>query len=392
MDDKTFTSILQPSPSFDRRPSSIATKPFTHSSTPTSTQSTSSIKSILSTPNRSTIMDRKNHFDLTNSLMSPPEALPLDNLQRTSPGLTMESKMRKMPSMVKTRSGSLEEPTISQIITDPILYPLSDNQGTSATQPSLFDNDDSLVTQRVVNGHVAAREASMFREFSPPRQDEYELALEFKSQVAKTFNKNPRLWFRREMAYLMEDRELQSGGRRYTNIAPATTGPRVVRPIGQNSGRVVKTTPRPPRQSAPSRPPRAAGTPGPDVKRVAREDKDFETLPDYCPPITSLPNKPNSLKVDWKGAPIDLRQDPNVHLLHPDEVSLAANLRLDCATYLTSKRRIFIKRIEALRIGKEFRKTDAQQACKIDVNKASKLWQAFDKVGWLNPTWVKKYA
>jgi len=35
-----------------------------------------------------------------------------------------------------------------------------------------------------------------------------------------------------------------------------------------------------------------------------------------------------------------------------------------------------------LRIGKEFRKTDAQQACKIDVNKASKLWTAFDKVGW----------
>ncbi|PQE33626.1 SWIRM domain-containing protein [Rutstroemia sp. NJR-2017a WRK4] len=402
MDDKTFTSILQPSISFDRRQSPIATKPFANSSTHTPTPSTSSINSILSTPNRFTIMDRKNHFSITNSLMSPPEALPLDNLQRTSSGLAIESKMRKMQSMVsatfpisppvspETKLGSPEEPTISQI-TDPILYP-SDSQSTSATQPSLFDNDDSLVTQRVVDGHVAARKASMFREFSPPRQDEYELALEFKSQVAKTFNKNPRLWFRREMAYLMEDRELQSGGRRYTNIAPATTGPRVVRPIGQNSGRVTKTTQRPPRQSAPSRPPRVAGTPGPDVKRVAREDKDFESLPDYCPPITSLPNKPNSLKVDWKGAPIDLRQDPHVNLLHPDEVSLAANLRLDCATYLTSKRRIFIKRIETLRIGKEFRKTDAQQACKIDVNKASKLWQAFDKVGWLNATWVKKYA
>jgi len=50
-----------------------------------------------------------------------------------------------------------------------------------------------------------------------------------------------------------------------------------------------------------------------------------------------------------------------------------------------------MKRIDALRIGKEFRKTDAQQACKIDVNKASKLWSAFDKVGWLDPKWVKKY-
>jgi len=98
------------------------------------------------------------------------------------------------------------------------------------------------------------------------------------------------------------------------------------------------------------------------------------------------------MKIDWKGAPISLADDPHVHLLHPDEVSLAANLRLDCATYLTSKRRIFIRRLECYRIGKEFRKTDAQQACKIDVNKASKLWQAFEKVGWLNEKWVMSYA
>ncbi|KAK8099068.1 SWIRM domain-containing protein [Apiospora kogelbergensis] len=52
---------------------------------------------------------------------------------------------------------------------------------------------------------------------------------------------------------------------------------------------------------------------------------------------------------------------------------LAANLRLDCATYLTSKRRMFMKRLNCLRIGKDFGKTDTQQACKINVNKASKL-------------------
>jgi hypothetical protein len=128
------------------------------------------------------------------------------------------------------------------------------------------------------------------------------------------------------------------------------------------------------------------------AKRVAREDKDFNALPDYCPPLSTLPNKPNSLKVDWRGAPIDLRADPHAHLLHPDEVHLAANLRLDCATYLTSKRRIFMKRIEAFNINKEFRKTDAQQACKIDVNKASKLWSAFDKVGWLDKKYILKYV
>jgi hypothetical protein len=95
--------------------------------------------------------------------------------------------------------------------------------------------------------------------------------------------------------------------------------------------------------------------------------------------------------VDWKGQPIDLSSDPHAALLHPDELLLAGNLRLDCATYLTSKRRIFERRLQCLRTGKEFRKTDAQQACKIDVNKASKLWTAFEKVGWLNQNWVRSF-
>ncbi len=125
-----------------------------------------------------------------------------------------------------------------------------------------------------------------------------------------------------------------------------------------------------------------------------REDKDFASFPDTCPPLSSLPSRPNSLKVEWKGAPLDLSAEPHKHLLHPDEVLLASNLRLDCATYLTSKRRIFLARQECFRGTwgaakgkKEFRKTDAQQACKIDVNKASKLWMAFERVGWFEESW-----
>jgi hypothetical protein len=47
--------------------------------------------------------------------------------------------------------------------------------------------------------------------------------------------------------------------------------------------------------------------------------------------------------------------------------------------------------VRALRIGKEFRKTDAQQACKIDVNKASKLWTAYDRVGWFDSEHFQQY-
>jgi hypothetical protein len=88
---------------------------------------------------------------------------------------------------------------------------------------------------------------------------------------------------------------------------------------------------------------------------------------------------------------LDLSQDPDRHHLSPAELSLASTLRLSCATYLCSKRRIFEARVRALRIGKEFRKTDAQQACKIDVNKASKLWTAYDRVGWFDSEHFQQY-
>jgi hypothetical protein len=138
--------------------------------------------------------------------------------------------------------------------------------------------------------------------------------------------------------------------------------------------------------------PAASGSPKPARPATNRDDTDYNALPDYCPPLDTLPKgNPKSLKAEWKGTVLDLSNDPDRHMLHEAEVPLAATLRLNCATYLCSKRRIFAARIDALRIGKEFRKTDAQQACKIDVNKASKLWQSFDKVGWFNPDYFRQY-
>jgi hypothetical protein len=72
-------------------------------------------------------------------------------------------------------------------------------------------------------------------------------------------------------------------------------------------------------------------------------------------------------------------------------VELASTLRLDCATYLTTKRRIFVRRLDCALQPKEFRKTDAQKECNIDVNKASKLWEAFNHAGWLREEWMYKY-
>jgi hypothetical protein len=123
-----------------------------------------------------------------------------------------------------------------------------------------------------------------------------------------------------------------------------------------------------------------------------REDKNFEDLPDYCPPIDSLDHRSNSFNVYWKGPAFDLSNDPYKPLLHQNEVMLAASLRLDCATYLASKRRIFESRLRSLLENTPFLKTHAQQACRIDVNKASQLWLAFYQVGWFDESWMKEHV
>lgn len=337
------------------------------------------------------------------SLMSPPEAPPHESFAHASLDHPMDARQKSLFTIdgPPTQPAQHAEPNFpisppvspatklvkndapqeqSPLVRDPILYPHVESQPSSQQAP-LFA-DDSSAARRAVKDHVAARVTSLFREASPPREREYALALEFKSQVAKAVGMNPRLWLERERGYLKATRE----ARRYLTIAPAASRRSHAGPAGVRKAAAAPRALKAPRVVKPPRP-----APDP-TKRVVREDKDFNALPDYCPPVSSLPNKPNALKVEWRGVPLDLADDPHAHLLHPDEILLASNLRLDCATYLTSKRRIFIKRIEALRIGKEFRKTDAQQACKIDVNKASKLWQAFEKVGWLNASWVSRYA
>ncbi|RDL40849.1 Hypothetical protein BP5553_00828 [Venustampulla echinocandica] len=413
MADKTLPNrpTLQPSTPFD---DSSSTAIHIHSLAAPSTSSTSrphtypstSINAIVSGINRPAT-ERKNPMDIQASLMSPPEAIPHDSFSPTSSRPSNDSKMKSsylapaarfqppLSPPVSPESKSTTPDSPASVVRDPILFPSPDTQTTPSSQPPLFY--DETLAQRVVDEHVRAREESFFRvrEVSPPRDAEYREVLEFKSQVAKIFSNNPRLWAAREREYLKEDSALRLGGRRWAAIAPASNSHRKpARPPGArtaSNGGVGKSGPLSRQSKTPKSYDNRGVTPDGHKKVTNREDKDFNALPDYCPPLTSLPNKPNSLKIDWKGTPIDLRGDPHAHLLHPDEIYLAANLRLDCATYLTSKRRIFIKRIEALKIGKEFRKTDAQQACKIDVNKASKLWTAFDKVHWLDPRWVEKY-
>ncbi|OAQ95884.1 hypothetical protein LLEC1_02891 [Akanthomyces lecanii] len=359
-----------------------------------------------------------NKFSISN-LMSPPEPV-LDNFNQSSNaanGVTVDGKATSghnplpMSPPISPYSKTIQAAANASVtspdhvIKDPVLYPVDESAPSSPPQPPLFApiELENRNTQENIDRHLRARSVSIFDKILPPKREDYELALLFKTQVMKHYEINPRRWLDNERARLRADNKAIA--QRYHPILPAKTVSGA-KPARGQTNRVSKPqpAPRPARNSVSSgssggavipRPvKRISATPEPSRRIVApnREDKDFDSIVDYCPPRNSLPTRPNSLKVDWKGQPIDLSGDPHASLLHPDEVLLAGNLRLDCATYLTSKRRIFERRLQCLRTGKEFRKTDAQQACKIDVNKASKLWTAFDKVGWLDAQWVRRFA
>lgn len=353
-----------------------------------------------------------------NNLMSPPEPI-LDNFNQNNNGAngvnadgkgTSGHNPLPMSPPISPYSKTIHPAanasiaSLNHVVRDPVLYPVDESSPSSPPQPPLFApiELENRNTQENIDRHLRARSVSIFGKVLPPKREDYELALLFKTQVMKHYQINPRRWLDNERALLRADNKAIA--QRYHPILPAKTISGA-KPARGQTNRVSKpqAAPRPARNSVSSgssgsavatRPAkRISATPEPSRRIVApnREDKDFDSIQDYCPPGNSLPTRPNSLKVDWKGQPIDLSGDPHAHLLHSDEVLLAGNLRLDCATYLTSKRRIFERRLQCLRTGKEFRKTDAQQACKIDVNKASKLWTAFDKVGWLDAHWVRRF-
>ncbi|KAG0131818.1 Homeodomain-like protein [Tuber indicum] len=244
-----------------------------------------------------------------------------------------------------------------------------------------------------------------------PTAEEYNI---FVSSAWRLCQSRPREWLRQENEYLRRidgarkaaaaDRvQKTSALGSKQRLAPASRSPH-----GSQSSvfkpRIHSRRPRTPRPSSnaidgfaspdgrfPTPTSQTSGSAPTRARAVApREDTDFESIPDMSPPIETLDHlKP--LKADWKGTALDLTNDPHLHLLHPSEVGLASTLRLSCASYLTSKRRIFQDKVERAKQHKEFRKTDAQKACRIDVNKASKLWAAYEKVGWLDPKHIMKY-
>lgn len=295
------------------------------------------------------------------------------------------------------------ECSVEQGTRDPQLFATCSTAAPIALDEPLFPQESSQESIEPASPDVISEYMKSARYASlptKPTREEYELVVSFHSTVFEQASKNPRAWRERERQYEQYYGRPTGVQKRQPlkKLAPAPTSkprqPKVALPrLPPRAPRVPKAKRTPQTQIYDSFDSSAASaSPKPLRQPANRDDSDYNSIPDHCPPVGILPKgNPKSLKAEWKGAPLNLDNDPDRTLLHEAELNLASTLRLTCAMYLSSKRRIFVARIEALKIGKEFRKTDAQQACKIDVNKASKLWQSFEKVGWFNPDYVRQY-
>ncbi|KAJ5470855.1 hypothetical protein N7530_008212 [Penicillium desertorum] len=249
---------------------------------------------------------------------------------------------------------------------DPVLFPPQDSVTDVATDEPLFGPVHPPSAEALVEEHMNSHMAIFRNKLNKPTRDEYLLALSCVPIVSTQYNRNPGAWAREERETLERQMAMMN---RY-------------RP-GDYESKLKKIAPAPVKRLGTQ--PRVQRT------RVKRTPKSTPKQQDYSPPTETLGSNAKALKADWKGQMLDLSNDPDRNILSPAELNLASTLRLSCATYLCSKRRIFEARVRALGVGKEFRKTDAQQACKIDVNKASKLWTAYERVGWFKPEYFHQY-
>ncbi|KAL6720107.1 hypothetical protein ACLMJK_002028 [Lecanora helva] len=374
------------------------------------------------------------------NLMSPPEAKSLDSYsispaksasnnegavftpeQKLAPMAdrsTPDPSMRVLPSppispwlskLYKEEKDGNEPTTsksrVSGHLKDPVLFADPDSFDSVNDQP-LFPSEPLLAqAEDIITKHMAMHMHQFDKKINRPTREEYRLAIACVPQIGRLYNRNPSAYMKRQREE-MEDQYWQAKRIRAeagTRAAPVRIAPAlksVKRTVNQTMAPAKAPIPRIKRTPKSSPMTKLMGFPAkgrsetPDRALGAkREDIDYNALPDFAPATSTLPSgNPKVLKADWPSNNIlNLSNDPDRHMLHEAELNLAGTLRLSCATYLCSKRRIFEARVNALKIGKEFRKTDAQQACKIDVNKASKLWTAFDKVGWFDTDYFQQY-
>ncbi|KAK6527866.1 hypothetical protein TWF281_009134 [Arthrobotrys megalospora] len=279
---------------------------------------------------------------------------------------------------------------------DPVLYdaPLNDENQRPLFELSELDRESSALPLKSISVSItnSPKTQQVRKEVAVPT---------FRSTAWQDCFKDPREYFRRERLFLRQQINSAKAARSVKptvqSITPKATtpGPKKSHQRSRSSGSEIMASPRDkvrihrnadnkvvkPKFSRQSKP-----------VTTTRKDIHFSTIEDVTPSVELLPDNPRCLHVDWSGAPLDISNDPDRQLLHKAEQHLASTLKLSCGQYLTQKRLIFLERVTRLRAGNPvFSRTHAQQVCHIDVNKASRLFAAFEKVGWLSPQALKQH-
>ncbi|KAI9774953.1 MAG: hypothetical protein M1840_000169 [Geoglossum simile] len=287
---------------------------------------------------------------------------------------------------------------------DEPLFPPSEPHKQTVAAPLVSTLPAVQIVEKEIAAAVEQHIATVPKPAVQPTKDEYVTFLE---GVRQLYNRDPRRWLKQEQYFFYTRygkgnpvNGVQKNGQAspHRRIAPA---PAAVSKVSNSLGRSPRRprVPRTPKASPRSNMYDSFGdaNESPRSSAAAANKMDYESLPDYSPDLSTLPDNNKCLKPELRGSlansgPLDLSHDPLASMLHPAELNLASALRLPCATYLRVKRLIFQELVRFARNGAEFKKTHCQQTCGIDVNKASSIWKSYNKIGWLDPKHVDKYV
>lgn len=327
----------------------------------------------------------------------------------------------------KKPDNQVQTTTAGSSVKDPILYP---EELSSPIQPLFNNNRRYSVNANDITRHINARRRKPLKYgVQAPERLDYEhfahvVTLWSGAYERLTTDAQRAAYQRAELAQVISDHKARQAARvvakptkrpttshkllkakpdrtsiTVKDVVASATGPR-------NSDKITK----PVRQATK---PRAKASPAAAEEKKSKSTKtqtvdiDYNHIPDYCPPLDILDAKKMSIQTVSNPRPFEDAELHLLPLLHPQEQDLARNLRIGPATYLTTKRRIFVDRLFFYHFEKEvqqeqeaegtrdrlfvkdFKKTHAQFAGKIDVNKSSKLHEAFDSVGWFDRKWCK---
>lgn len=109
-------------------------------------------------------------------------------------------------------------------------------------------------------------------------------------------------------------------------------------------------------------------------------------IPDFVPSMDHITRAQFEKQIKRIGLPLlhDLKSTVDADKVPESELSIVSSFNFSPQQYLENKKRFFAEKARKTYAGETFKKTDAQKACQVDVNKASKLYEVFNSFGLLD--------